>query len=224
MENTSIVESIPKFEKNMVAHLLDGMRYRSSSHHINLPNMFEESITPRLYYRSIKIDHINNGTVHLRGGLNLSSPILAKVMKDCEYAICFIATIGSDVEGEITRLSEENHLSYAYILDTMGSTVIESMVDKFHKSMEKRYAAKGGRVTLRFSPGYCDWHITEQEKLFRALDSNHLDVELTDSCLMQPRKSISGIFGVLPSSINPLASPYNPCSKCKKKDCPSRRN
>jgi cobalamin-dependent methionine synthase I len=106
----------------------------------------------------------------------------------------------------------------------MGSTVIESMVDKFHKSMEKRYRAKGGRVTLRFSPGYCDWHITEQEKLFRALDSNHLDVELTDSCLMQPRKSISGIFGVLPSSINPPAPPYNPCSKCKKKNCPSRRN
>jgi len=224
MENTSIVESIPNFEKNTVAHLLDGMRCRSSSRHINLPDVFEELITPRLYYRIIKIDHINNGTVHLRGGLNLSSPILAKVMKNCEYAICFIATIGSDVEGEITRLSEENHLSYAYVLDTMGSTVIESMVDKFHKSMEKRYGAKGGKVTLRFSPGYCDWHVTEQEKLFRALDSNHLDVKLTDSCLMQPRKSISGIFGVLPSSINPPASPYNPCSKCKKKNCPSRRN
>ena len=224
MENISIVKSIPAFEKNSVEHLLDGMRSRSSSRHINLPDMFEESITPRLYYRIIKIDHINSGTVYLRGGLNLNSPILAKVMKNCEYAICFIATIGSGVEGEITRLSGENHLSYAYILDTMGSTVIESMVDKFHKSMEKQCRAKGGRVTLRFSPGYCDWHITEQKKLFRALDSNQLDIELTDSCLMQPRKSISGIFGVLPSSINPPASPYNPCSKCKKKNCPSRRN
>jgi len=224
MENTSIVESIPNFEKNSVAHLVDGMRYRSSSRHINLPDMFEESITPRLYYRIIKIDHINNGTVYLRGGLNLNSPILAKVMKNCEYAICFIATIGSGVEGEITRLSGENHLSYAYILDTMGSTVIESMVDKFHKSMEKQYRAKGGRVTLRFSPGYCDWHITEQKKLFRALGSNQMDIELTDSCLMQPRKSISGIFGALPFSNNPPTPPYNPCSKCKKKNCPSRRN
>jgi len=224
MESTTIVETIPIFENNAVAHLLDGMRYRSSSRHINLSDIFEELITPHLQYRIIKIDHINKGSVHLRGGLNLSSPILAKVMKNCEHAVCFIATIGSDVEGEITRLSEENHLSYAYILDTMGSTVIESMVDKFHKSMGKQYGAKGRGVTLRFSPGYCDWHITEQEKLFRALDSNHLDVELTDSCLMQPRKSISGIFGVLPSSINPPAPPYNPCSKCKKKNCPSRRN
>lgn len=224
MESLSIVETIPNFEKNTVVHLLDGMRYRSSSRHINLLDMFEELITPHLHYQIIKIDHINNGTVYLRGGLNLNSPILAKIMKDCEYAICFIATIGSDVEGEIARLSEENHLSYAYILDTMGSTVIESMVDKFHKSMKERYRARGGEVTLRFSPGYCDWHISEQKKLFCVLDSSHLDVELTDSCLMQPRKSISGIFGVLPSSINPPASPYNPCSKCKKKNCLSRRN
>ncbi|MEA1970418.1 MAG: vitamin B12 dependent-methionine synthase activation domain-containing protein [Thermodesulfobacteriota bacterium] len=224
MESTSIVETVPNFEKNMVVPLLDGMRYRSSSRHINLPDMFEELITPYLYYRIIKIDHITKRTVSLRGGLTLNSPILAKVMKNCEYAVCFIATIGSDVEGEITRLSEENHLSYAYMLDTMGSTVIENMVDNFHKSMGKRYWAKGGRSTLRFSPGYCDWDISEQEKLFRALDSNHLDVELTDSCLMQPRKSISGIFGVLSSSIDPSAPPYNPCSQCKKKNCPSRRN
>lgn len=221
MENTSIVESIPNFEKNTVAHLVDGMRYRSSSRHINLPDVFEELITPRLYYRIIKIDHINNGTVHLRGGLNFSSPILAKVMKNCEYAVCFIATIGSDVDEKITLLSAKNHLSYAYILDTMGSTVIESMVDKFHKSTGELYRAEGGGVTLRFSPGYCDWHITEQKKLFRVLDSDQMDIELTDSCLMQPRKSISGIFGVF--NINPPAFPYNPCSECKKKNCPTRR-
>ena len=221
MKNTSTVESIPNFEKADLAHLIDGIRYRSSSRHINLPDMFEELITPRLYYRVIKKDSISNGTVYLRGGLSLNSSILAKVMKNCDDIVCFVATIGSDVEEEITRLSAENYLSYAYILDTMGSTAIESMVDKFHKSTGELYRAEGGGVTLRFSPGYCDWHITEQKKLFRALDSNQMDIELTDSCLMQPRKSISGIFGVF--NINPPASTYNPCSECRKKNCPTRR-
>ncbi|MEA3429229.1 MAG: hypothetical protein U9Q84_08495, partial [Thermodesulfobacteriota bacterium] len=112
MENMSIVESIPNFEKNTVAHLVDGMRYRSSSRHINLPDMFEELITPHLYYRIIKKDSISNGTVYLRGGLSLNSSILAKVMKNCDNIVCFIATIGSDVDEKITLLSAKNHLSY----------------------------------------------------------------------------------------------------------------
>ncbi|MEA3416738.1 MAG: vitamin B12 dependent-methionine synthase activation domain-containing protein [Thermodesulfobacteriota bacterium] len=221
MKNTSIVESIPNFEKPDLAHLIDGIRYRNSSRYINLPDMFEELITPRLYYRVIKKDSTSKGIVYLRGGLSFNSSILAKVMKNCDNIVCFIATIGSDVDEKITLLSAKNHLSYAYILDTMGSTAIESMVDKFHKSTGELYRAKGGGVTMRFSPGYCDWPITEQKKLFRVLDSNQMDIELTDSCLMQPRKSISGIFGVF--NTNPPASTYNPCSDCRKKNCPTRR-
>lgn len=209
------------FERMELARRFGGMISRRFSKKIKeLQVLTGELVTPSLYHRIIKIDSIKNGTVYLHGGPNFKSPKLTKAMKNCEDVICFTATIGSGVEREVSRLTDENRLSSAYILDSMGSTVIEGMVDRFHKSMERRYKARGKGVTLRFSPGYCDWPITEQKKLFRALDLNRMDIELTDTCLMRPRKSVSGIFGILSSS---NITPYNPCIECKKKDCPARR-
>ena len=221
MKNASILDFNSGFERMELARRFGGMISRRYSKKIeDLQVTAEKVVTYSLHHRAIKIDSIKSGTVYLQGGPNFKSPMLTKVMKNCEDVICFVATIGSGLEEEVARLTDENRLSSAYILDSMGSTVTEVMVDRFHKSMEKRYKAKGKGVTLRFSPGYCDWPITEQKKLFRALDLNRMDIKLTDTCLMRPRKSVSGIFGILSSS---NITPYNPCTECKKRDCLTRR-
>lgn len=221
MKSTSTLEVNSSFERNYPAPVFGGMSSRRFSKKIeDLQVTAEKLVAHSLHHRTIKIDSIKNGTVYLQEGPIFKSPTLTKIMKDCEEVICFAATIGSGLEGEVARLTDENRLSSAYILDSMGSTVTENMVDRFHKFMKKRYKAKGKGVTLRFSPGYCDWAIIEQKKLFRALDLNRTDIELTDTCLMRPRKSVSGIFGILSSS---SITPYNPCTECKKRDCPTRR-
>jgi uncharacterized protein YqkB len=189
----------------------------------DLFSKFNTLVTPLLSYKIKKIDSINKGTVYLEEGIELKSPKLSKVMKHCEDAICFIATIGSGVEKEIARLTEEERLFDAYILESMGSMAVESMVDAFCKDMETKYNAQDKGVTLRFSPGYCDWPVAEQKKLFRILDAEKINVTLTDSCLMHPRKSISGVSGIHPFDGDNPVSPYNPCSDCKKKDCMARR-
>ncbi|MBN2514906.1 MAG: hypothetical protein JXC33_02610 [Deltaproteobacteria bacterium] len=144
-------------------------------------------------------------------------------MKHCKDAVCFIATIGDGVEKEIARLTEEERLFDAYILESMGSMAVENMVDAFFKDMETKYNAQDKGITLRFSPGYCDWSVKEQKKLFRLIDATRIDVTLTDSCLMHPRKSISGIFGIHPFDGDNPVFQYNPCSDCMKKDCTARR-
>ena len=109
-------------------------------------------------------------------------------------------------------------------MDAMGSVAVENMVEKFHQCMRIKYTAEGKKATLRFSPGYCDWPLTDQKKLFSFFDSFQLNVKLTDSCLMQPRKSISGVFGVISPDMSLPAHPYNPCSECERFDCIARRS
>jgi len=131
--------------------------------------------------------------------------------------------LGRLVEGEIKRLMDEKHLAEAYILDAMASVAADNMVGTFHQYMKGRYKKQSKQVTLCFSPGYCDWPVTEQKKLFGIFDSNHLEVELTDSCFMNPRKSISGVFGITPPNSNPTEQSYNPCLECKRENCSARR-
>ncbi len=117
----------------------------------------------------------------------------------------------------------QKRLAEAYLLDAMGSVMVENLVEQFQSHMGEHYQAQDKLVTLRFSPGYCDWPVTEQKKLFKLLDFKKIGVELSDSCLMQPRKSISGVFGLYPCPDGKDRSAYNPCLECNKFDCPNRR-
>ncbi|MBC2717691.1 MAG: hypothetical protein HF978_20500 [Desulfobacteraceae bacterium] len=180
-------------------------------------------LSPHLYYQTIKVDSVNNGEIELSGGITFFSIKLSKVMKECSEAVCFVATIGKDIDREIIRMMEQKHLSDAFVLDAIGSLLVESIVNDFWKKMKIKHQKAGRVVSLRFSPGYCDWSIEEQKKLFQFLDLNPVFVKLSHSCLMSPRKSISGIFGISYPHTTHFVEAYNPCKNCHKKDCNERR-
>lgn len=218
----------PTFEKYELARLLGSSKSCRVSHAVDikidrLQPIFKDLLEPSLRYCVKHISLIKKKHVHIQGGPVLTSLKLSRTLKNCEEVICFIATIGNGIDDAIARLMAANRFSDAYILDSMGSVAVENMVESFWDRMRNDCEADGKEATLRFSPGYCDWPVTEQKKLFSLFDSADTGVELTDSCLMQPRKSISGVFGVAPFGHGVPAAPYNPCSECWKRDCSARR-
>jgi len=222
------METHPMINKDALARFLGGDEFenipRSTRSKIErLEDVFEELVNPSMYHQNIGIDSVIKGTVFLEEGQQFKSSKLSKTLKNCSEIMCYIGTLGSDVEGEIERLMDEKHLAEAYILDAMASVAADNMVGTFHQRMKGVYKNQGKQVTLCFSPGYCDWPVTEQKKLFGIFDSNDLEVELTDSCFMKPRKSISGVFGITPPDSNPGEQSYNPCSECKRENCSARR-
>lgn len=180
----------------------------------------QDLIKPRITYRIREIQNNNGRLITLENQTRFKSPKLARTLRDGSQVVCFVATIGRAIEKEIKKLMHINRLSEAYIIDSLGSVAIEDMVDRFQKRMTSELDKGGQTSTLRFSPGYCDWPITEQKKLFALLNTGEIDVRLTDSCLMSPRKSISGIFGITSKS----ADLYNPCVDCHRTKCEARRN
>lgn len=228
MQNITSMETSALSDSIDLSHLFGRKKNVRFKNFINnksddLFKRFNAHLTPLLSYRTRGIDFIDKGIVSLEKNIALKSAKLSKVMRHCKDALCFIATIGDGVEQEVARLTAEERLFEAYILESMGSMAVESMVESFCKDMETKYNARGKGITLRLSPGYCDWPITEQKKLFRVIDATRINVTLTDSCLMHPRKSISGVFGIYSYDGDSRDHSYNPCSDCNKKDCTARR-
>jgi len=190
----------------------------------NCKRTLRNLLAPQLHHRMQGIDRIEIESVGLKGDTTFRSRKLAQALKDSEEIICFVATLGSGLDREILRLMAEKRLSQAYVLDAMGSVAVEDMVEQFYQRKQIEFAAENKSVTLRFSPGYCDWPVSEQKQLFSLFGSEHTGVELLDSCLMTPRKSISGVFGLFYSTNTQFNSPYNPCRDCKKTDCVARRS
>jgi hypothetical protein len=73
-------------------------------------------------------------------------------------------------------------------------------------------------ITNRYSPGYCNWSVSEQKLLFSFLPDGFCGIKLNDSALMTPIKSISGIIGI---GQNVKMNEYN-CNHCGVKDCTYR--
>jgi len=179
---------------------------------------------PRLSYHKKTIKLIAKGHVSLNEGPVFKSPKLARTLRDSEEIICFVTTVGGEIDSEINAIMRHGRLSEAYVLDALGSAAVESVAEKFHRYIETRCREEDKAVTVRFSPGYCDWPVMEQKKLFRLFDSDSTGVQLQDSCLMMPAKSISAVFGLYPVVDNSPPPPgYNPCLDCSKIDCPARR-
>ena len=75
---------------------------------------------------------------------------------------------------------------------------------------------------LRFSPGYCGWHITAQRKLFDLLDPDETVISLNESCLMSPLKSISGVLVIGRKEIFDFDDSFPFCSTCSDHSCRER--
>ena len=218
----------PLIERKNLIKRLGGRKGRSFSRSLRIKvhsgaHRLYRLMTPRLLFIKERIKRVEEGRVYLHGGIRLKSPKLSRTLRDSEELICFVTTIGVEIDFEIKRMMRQGHLSEAFIMDALGSVAVESVAEQFHRRMEREYSQNDKAVTLRFSPGYCDWPIEEQRKLFELFDPNTAGIELNDSCLMTPRKSISAVFGVYPVSGDSAQPPYNPCADCTKTDCPSRR-
>jgi hypothetical protein len=185
--------------------------------------MLETIMRPSVYYCVKIIESVDQDAVYLEDNLRLQSRNLSKTLRLCKEAVCFIATIGDRIEGVLKRCMRSHSYSDAYIVDAMASVAIENVVDQFQEGMATRYRARGKGVTLRFSPGYCDWNLRDQKKIFSLFDPNEVDVDILDSCFIVPRKSIVGIFGICAATDGMSACSYNPCTECPKLDCETRR-
>jgi len=117
-------------------------------------------------------------------------------IKGSEYLALFTCTAGQLFTKLSNRYNQAGDYLEAYIVDAIGSLTVEKAMDKIQAQLETEMKAEGLRITNRYSPGYCNWPVSGQRELFKAIGDIPVGVSLTESCLMLPLKSISGIIGI----------------------------
>ena len=123
--------------------------------------------------------------------------ILRQLRGSTAYAL-FVCTSGTEYEVYQQRLKEQGDMVRVYIADALGSVIAEHCADQMEVTLQENIDKLGWRHTNRFSPGYCGWHVSQQQMLFPLFEGHTCGVRLTDSSLMVPIKSVSGIIGLGP--------------------------
>ena len=122
--------------------------------------------------------------------------IILRQLHGSEAYALFICTCGTEFEDYQQRLKDEGDMVRLFIADALGSVIAERCADVMETSLQESIDKLSWHHTNRFSPGYCGWHVSQQQILFPLFEGNTCGVILTDSSLMVPIKSVSGIIGV----------------------------
>ena len=122
--------------------------------------------------------------------------IILRQLRGAEAYALFICTAGAAYEAYQRGLQQQGDMLRVYIADALGSVIAEHCADRMEDCLQESIGKLGWQHTNRFSPGYCGWHVSQQQLLFPLFHGHTCGVCLTDSSLMLPIKSVSGIIGV----------------------------
>jgi len=195
--------------------LARGRLKEGSGHAEELEGLIREAEAvahPRAIYRMAFIK--SRGDQHVVAeGLRFESRVLKVNLDKLHRFFAFVVTSGREVDAWANGKTD---LLEHFWADVINQAVVISARSFLDRHLQECY---GLAKTARMSPGSLpDWPIEEQRGLFELLGDTQkaIGVELTESLLMVPVKSVSGIFF---SNEEGFAS----CQLCPREDCPGRK-
>jgi hypothetical protein len=151
---------------------------------------------------------------------------LAEIFPRADELALFAVTLGTPVSERIAELFTSSEYALGGALDAAASEAAELTADHIARTVlgKARHAGRATAATraLGYSPGYCGWNLTGQRALFAALEPGSIGIALTDSCLMDPVKSVSGVVVLGPADTHDFDDHYDFCSQCSTHDCRDR--
>jgi hypothetical protein len=159
-------------------------------------------------------------------GRNAPHSPVADVCGRAEHLALFTVTLGEGPSLELSRLFTAGDFALGCVLDAMASVAADGLAElaerRFAALLRGRGWTPSDGAALRYSPGYCGWDVTGQRKLFAYLKPERIGLTLTESCLMQPLKSVSGVIIAGPRAIHRIRPTYDFCERCEERTCTGR--
>jgi hypothetical protein len=169
---------------------------------------------PKALYEVSTIDARADDSVVL-DGVRLTSRALRRNLDQVERVFPYVTTCGTEADSLTTP---DDDMVQSLWLWTIKEALLRVARDHIHDHLTTRY-----RMThvAAMHPGSGDadvWPIEQQVELFSILGDVEalIGVKLTDSMLMIPTMSVSGV-------IFPTETEFETCQVCHREDCPRRK-
>jgi hypothetical protein len=167
---------------------------------------------PRALYRVVYVESRAEESVSL-DGRTFKSRVLRVNLEGVHRVFPYVATCGTELHDWKTSMDDMLQSYYADIINEAALSAARQAL-KTHLIEQYRLGQ-----TATMNPGSLeDWPIREQRPLFALLGDPEeaIGVHLSDSMLMIPSKSVSGIRF-------PTEERFESCQLCPRDACPSRK-
>jgi hypothetical protein len=211
--NPHVLDNFPpelSMEKTLQRLELDEKRSRT----LGVEDAFRTAVTlihSQAMYAVAYISKRSSDKIEI-DGIEFTSRVLARNLEGIERVFPYVLTIGGSLENT-ARLSRS--IAWSFVLETVGDLALGSGLEYVQRHISKQH---GLVTTSNMGPGQLDWPMDQQRELFSLLGHvrDTIGVTLTESLMMVPRKSISGI-------IFPTEETITSCRLCQRDKCLSRK-
>ena len=184
-------------------------------------NIVMMSKEPQTVWAVYHYDHCN-ACVQAPNKYFIPGNSLRKHLASATKVIFLSATVGEMVEEASSDAFAKGEYALGMLIDAAATAAVEQTADELERLLANKFAQLGFKMTFRFSPGYGDWDLSEQDKVAKLANAEAIGVILTDSLMLMPRKSITAVIGLCPDIEE--ETPSKGCNKCTKLDCSMRRD
>jgi hypothetical protein len=212
--NSLTLDTIPlQFD---LEQLCQNLRVKEGSEHVGkLKRLLAQAQSvgkPKAFYRPAFIESGADDRVVI-SGIDFTSRVLRVNLERVHRVFPYVATCGLELEQ--WSLSFDDMLD-KYWADAIKEMALRTAVQYLHDHLIEHYRLL--RIS-RMNPGSLpDWPLPEQRPLFDLLGNGPglIGIHLTDSFLMKPIKSVSGIWF-------PTEESFESCRLCPRERCRGRR-
>lgn len=212
--DTILLDKIPA--KIEAENLMKRLHVRPASPDAQeLASMVDEAARiarPKALYRLAFIESKADESL-LISGVRFDSRVLRVNLDKTDRVFAFVATCGMELQEWGDRFDDMLQNFWA---EAIKEEALKCAIEFLQRTVDARY--RPGH-TSTMSPGsLANWPITQQGPLFQLLGdpASGAGVQLTDSLLMVPTKSVSGVIFATDAS-------FESCLLCPREGCPNRR-
>jgi len=150
----------------------------------------------KFIHQHLKILAVRHNKIMLENNLVIDNPMLIDHLKSAEWLSAILCTVGPGIEKAAIEAMEAK-MVLGLAIDGVGSAGVEGYANALCANVESQAKEQGLKTTIPLSPGMVGWPVEEgQPFIFKLLKGDDIGVELTESILMRPRKSLSMILGI----------------------------
>ncbi|MBN2390423.1 MAG: vitamin B12 dependent methionine synthase [Anaerolineae bacterium] len=215
----TIIDAIP-FQPDR-AVLLSRLRIKEGSPYVGdvqrLADEAQELARPKALYKVAFIDARDDDTVVI-DGMKFTSRVLSVNLEPVYRVFPYVVTCG--VELDAWAHAQEDML-YQYWADLIKEMALREAVQTLNVQMTEQYGL--GKMAAMSPGSLADWPLPQQRPLFTILGDvkGAIGVELSDSFLMTPNKTVSGLR--FATGRQDWRDDFTSCQLCPRENCPGRR-
>ena len=162
-------------------------------------------MVPEAHARRVDVEHYGDQRVVLANGVEFGGIDFEHALDGARAVVVVVVTVGRALDDAVITAMDKFEPLDALFLETAGWLGVEWATKNFVRDLQKTVKPENLRVTHRRGPGYrykiggreMDWPLEQQRRIFDVFDEVELPISLLESCVMLPKMSRSGMYGLV---------------------------